>query len=206
MPGFPGGYPIPKDPHLRRWMAFVDGENLTLRAQEIAKTKNINFIEGKYYKKDVFIWFPGVRGTLNPGDTANLSMRLQDHAVRSYYYTSVFGDDNKIAEIKSKIWACGFDPQVFKKARKEEKAKGVDIALTIGMLSHAYMNNYDVALLFSGDGDYTPVVNEVKRLGKAVYICAFSRSGLSEELKIASDSFIDIEPDFEQLVDKNAKQ
>src|SRR3972149_607642 len=187
MPGFPGGYPIPKDPHLRRWMAFVDGENLTLRAQEIAKTKNINFIEGKYYKKDLF-------------------MRLQDHAVRSYYYTSVFGDDNKIAEIKSKIWACGFDPQVFKKARKEEKAKGVDIALTIGMLSHAYMNNYDVALLFSGDGDYTPVVNEVKRLGKAVYICAFSRSGLSEELKIASDSFIDIEPDFEQLVDKNAKQ
>lgn len=202
MSGF-SGIPVSHDPHLRRWMAFIDGENLTMRAQEIARSKNIELVEGKYYKKNVFIWFKGIKGTQKPGDTPGLAMRLQNHSVRSYYYTSVFGDDDKVTEVRSTIWACGFDPQVFKKEKRDEKAKGVDIALTIGMLSHAYMNNYDVALLFSGDGDYIPVVNEVKRLGKAVYVSAFLKSGLSRELRLASDSFIDIEPGFENLFETN---
>jgi hypothetical protein len=27
----------PADPHLRRWMLFVDGENFTMRAQKLAE-------------------------------------------------------------------------------------------------------------------------------------------------------------------------
>src|SRR3990170_4292562 len=104
MPGFYERMPEPKDPHLRRWMAFIDGENFTLRAQDVAKRRNIELRESIYYKKDIFIWFPRVKGTKKPEDTGNLTMRLQDYAIRSYYYTSVLGDDNKVAEIKSVIW------------------------------------------------------------------------------------------------------
>ena len=183
-------------------MEFVDGENFTIRAQKYALSQNIKLNEGNYYRKDAFIWFPDVSATMKMENTGKLDMRIQDHSVRSYYYTSICGDDKAILDLRTTIWNCGFDPHVFKKSRKEDKAKGVDIALTIGMLGHAYMNNYDVAILFSGDADYTPVVNEVKRLGKAVYVCGFSSSGLSADLKLASDAFIDIEPSFGCLVEK----
>jgi hypothetical protein len=44
--GLSGGIPIPSDPHLRRWMMFVDGENLTIRAQRLAQHKGIQLREG----------------------------------------------------------------------------------------------------------------------------------------------------------------
>ena len=40
-----------------------------------------------------------------------------------------------------------FPPEVFKRKREGEKAKGVDIALSKDLLSHAYLDNYDVAVL-----------------------------------------------------------
>src|SRR4051794_12186407 len=45
-------------------------------------------------------------------------------------------------------------------------AKGVDISLTKDMLVQAFLGNYDIAVLVAADGDYLPVVEEVKRLGK----------------------------------------
>jgi len=47
------------------------------------------------------------------------------------------------------------------------------------MLSHAFLNNYDVATLIAGDADYVPLVEEVKRLGKVVYVLFFVSNGLS---------------------------
>ena len=65
-----------------------------------------------------------------------------------------------------------------------------EIALTTDMLSHGYRNNYDAAVLFAGDGDYVPLVEEVKRLGKVVYIMFFQGSGVNNELRLASDTFL----------------
>ena len=86
---------------------------------------------------------------------------------------------------------------MFRKTRQEEKAKGVDIALAKDFLSHAFLNNYDVALLFAGDGDYIPLVEEVKRLGKIVCVVFFSEFGLNPELRIAADYFLPIDDAFE---------
>ena len=48
------------------------------------------------------------------------------------------------------------------------KEKCTDINLAIGMLTKAFYNTYDVALLFSGDKDYLKLVRELKRMGKIV--------------------------------------
>jgi hypothetical protein len=53
----------PIDPHLRRWMLFVDGENLTIRAQKLASDNAVNLQEGAEYRKNVFVWFPGLKAT-----------------------------------------------------------------------------------------------------------------------------------------------
>lgn len=46
--------------------------------------------------------------------------------------------------------------------------KGVDVQLAAHMLAHAFDNQYDTAILVSNDGDFTPVVAEVRRLNKKV--------------------------------------
>ncbi len=87
------------DPYLRRWMLFVDGENFTIRAQDVAQKKQIALTQGDFY-------------------------------------------------------------------------------------------------LISGDGDYVPLVSEVKRLGKVVCVAFFEDSGLNPELRLSADAFADIGQSF----------
>lgn len=184
----------PIDPHLRRWMFFVDGENLTLRAQKLATDKAVALVEGPLYVPHVYVWIPEVQPTQNIIPTARLG--VQAHAIRAYYYTSLVGDEQRLTGVKEALWALGFSPEVFKKTRQDEKAKGVDIALARDLLGHAYRNNFDVALLMAGDGDYVPLVSELKHLGKVIYVAFFAASGLSPELRLAADGFFELEPFF----------
>lgn len=48
--------------------------------------------------------------------------------------------------------------------------KGTDINLAVTMLTKAYSNAYDIAILVSGDTDYIPVVEVLHQLGKIVVI------------------------------------
>ena len=187
--------PEPIDPHLRRWMLFVDGENFTCRAQQVAKSQNVSLPEGPFHLRDTFIWVPDVLGTRAVQTTEGLSIPLQPHALRAHYYTSVVGDEEKIRGVKNDLFHIGFTPKVFKKS-KTRGSKAVDIALATDMLSHGYRNNYDVAVLFAGDGDYVPLVEEVKRIGKVVYISFFRGSGLNNELALASDTFMYVDEFF----------
>jgi uncharacterized LabA/DUF88 family protein len=86
---------------------------------------------------------------------------------------------------------------VSKRKKKGEKAKGVDIALSKDLLSHAYLDNYDVAVVIAGDGDYIPLLEEVKRRGKVVLGSFFSEEGLNPEFPLACDAFFPIDEIFE---------
>ena len=194
--------PKPVDPHLRRWMLFVDGENFTIRAQKLAKDKSLKLDEGDFYSPDIFVWIPGTKPTQNMIDSAPI--KAQPFAIRAYFYTSVVGDQQKLINIRRALHSLGFAPEVFKKDKKEEKAKGVDIALARDFLGHAFQNNYDVAVLVAGDGDYVPLVQEVKRLGKTVYLEFFKNYGLNEELYLASDSYFEMEQFFVDQWQKKA--
>jgi len=51
--------------------------------------------------------------------------------------------------------------------------KGVDVALATDLLSLAWENAYDAAILVSGDGDYVGAVSKVMSKGKNVEIASF---------------------------------
>lgn len=53
---------------------------------------------------------------------------------------------------------------------KNNKEKCTDINIATGLLTKAFHNSYDVALLFSGDRDYKKVIRELRRMGKIVGI------------------------------------
>lgn len=58
----------------------------------------------------------------------------------------------------------------------EFAVKGDDIYLATDMLSFAYENVYDTAVLVSGDGDFVPLIKKVQKLGKNVENAYFSVS------------------------------
>jgi uncharacterized LabA/DUF88 family protein len=177
------GYHAPPTPWGLRAMLFVDGENLCFRAQDMAKDTGQKLVGA--HERDVYYWpAQPLIDQLRLG--ASVPIRV---ILRSFYYCSAVADDPKLIDIRSKLKSLGFNaPCVFKKQTKREKSKQVDIQLSVDMLSNAYLGNYDVAILISGDADFVPVVREVQRLGKYVYLWSFD-SGLGPELKLAADCF-----------------
>lgn len=183
-------------PTVGRAMLFIDGENLSARFQDMA-SKGWTPLERVVHEKDVFTWDPQ---SVVPG----LNVVL-----RATYYTYIQGGTEGTLATAEKIKALSFQnyfqynahitglpntltPCVFQKP-KNRKAKGVDIQLTVDILTHAYQNNCDVIYIMSGDGDYAPVIAEVQRLGKLVFVSAFS-SGLSPQLRLSADRFQCLDP------------
>ena len=183
----------------RPWMLFVDGENLTIRAQEHVKENKMAIPESPpAYLKDVYFWPISTFG--DSSGIARFYPRLQDFCRRSYFYTSAKGDEEKLNSIRYTLRAVGFRPRVFKRTASR-KAKAVDIALATDMLSNAYRDNLDVAILASGDGDFLPIVEEVQRLGKAVYLLIVGDK-VSPALILASDHSRDFGAEVLQCCDQ----
>lgn len=185
--GAPDGFPFMSGT-CKKWMMFVDGENLTIRAQEIAQQKEVNLNDQQVfpvYLKDVYFWpagsLPSHHNFVRRADT-------ERYAERCYYYTSAPGDSPAIDQVVDALLEIGFHPVVMHKP-KGQRAKGVDISLTKDMLLQAFMGNYDVAILVAGDGDFVPLVDEVMRFGKKVVVAFWENNGLNPKLRRAADEF-----------------
>lgn len=174
-------------------MLFVDGENFTIRAQAVAKANQVELNNGPFFLNDVFLWFPNFPATRAMTNSDGTPTQVQHHAIRAHYYTSVVGDEVKLQETRASLHALGFQPSVFKKDKKSQRTKGVDISLATDVLSNTFQDNFDVAVLVAGDADYIPLIAEVKRKGKLVYLVFFGgpSAGLNRELELASDRFFD---------------
>ena len=68
--------------------------------------------------------------------------------------------------------------------------KGDDIHLATDMISFAYENKYDVAILVSGDGDFVPAIRKVQKLGKNVENAYFSVSRSSYLKQVCNSSIL----------------
>lgn len=177
-------------PSFRRLMVFVDGENLVCRYQAmISKGWSPRTADEVCHIKDVLIWHPRLS-----------QLVYTDAVIRATYYTYVVGDEKRVKDVRETIRSLEFSgnrdstlpktltPRVFKKSRRSAKAKGVDIQITVDILTNTYRNNIDTVLLLSGDGDYIPVITEVQRCGMQCYVSAFS-DGLHPDLPLIADQF-----------------
>jgi len=83
--------------------------------------------------------------------------------------------------------------------RREQglKEKGIDVKIAVDMVSMAYRDQYDVAVLVSSDGDYVELVHAVKDAGKHV-INAYFDANRSDALRHACDDVIRLEKDYFQ--------
>lgn len=161
-----------------RVMMFIDGENIAIRYKEMLGS---NAPEGHVeHVPDVMVWSSYASRRNGPQEF-----------IRRHYYTSCRGDEEKRYEIEEQLRRLGIEsPRVFQKQRSG-RSKRVDITLTTDMLSHAHRDNYDIAILVTGDEDYVPLVEAVKSEGKRVALWAL-KSGLSAALRRSADHFWDL--------------
>ena len=169
-------------------IAFVDGENLTLRYQALIR-EGRQPKPGTAHIPDVFVWQPNISRLV-----------INTDIIRISYYTSMVGDDDALAATKKSIASnyysmagdfygpCQLHPRVYKKLNKSTKSRLVDINIAIDVTRHAYNNSVDVVYLFSGDGDFVNLVEDAGRSGKRICVAAFS-SGLDQRLPVVADRF-----------------
>jgi len=75
-----------------------------------------------------------------------------------------------------------------------------DVGITVDAIKIS--PSLDVVLLFSGDGDFVPLVEYLKNHGKQVEVVAFSKS-TSSKLKEVADDFFDIGKSRKYLLKKS---
>jgi uncharacterized protein (TIGR00288 family) len=69
------------------------------------------------------------------------------------------------------------------------KKGNMDVELTIDAIEQA--GEYDIMILFSGDSDFQPLIKNLRRRGKKVYVFSSKRS-VSRELRTCADGYTDI--------------
>lgn len=172
-----------------RSILFVDGENLTMRYQDMLATGRTPR-QGIAYEQGTYIWSDRLTNKPYNG--------LPD-LVRVHYYTSVVGDSDRVECTQRDIAAIHFAsqgpdrrhegqlvPLVFKKDKKSKKTRNVDLQIIVDVMRYAFTDAVDRVYLATGDGDFIPLISEVMRRGKQVELLAFS-SGLSPLLRSRVD-------------------
>jgi uncharacterized LabA/DUF88 family protein len=181
---------------LKRVMAFADGENLVFRYQELLKSKRLPNTQVVVHEPDAFVW------------SSQVTLWTDMDLLRVTYYTSVVGDDQRVAQVEQRIANTRFScrasgagytgsaqliPRVHKKPAASRKTKVVDVDITMDVMRAAVDLPVDGIYLLTGDGDYLPLVREItRRTSKQVYLGAFS-SGLADELRSSVDNFVELD-------------
>lgn len=71
---------------------------------------------------------------------------------------------------------------------KEEK--GTDINIAVHVITKAFMNAYDTAVILSGDSDYVAVLDILNMLGKTTVVVGVNGQNISRLRKNSDDSYI----------------
>lgn len=113
--------------------------------------------------------------------------------VRPYYYDA---SKNEPAQNRffDKLRLIGYEVKELKLrqyGKSKPFQKGVDVALVTDLLTFAFKDNYDTAILCSGDKDYINAVEVIKDEGKRVEVAGFDHS-VARELKLVADRFVSL--------------
>lgn len=159
-----------------RLALFIDGPNLYAAARSLGFDIDYKLLLGEFLR----------RGRL----------------LRAYYYTSIL-DSEEYSPIRPLVdWLQynGFtmrtkpareyiDPQGRRKIRGS-----TDIQLAVDAMELAPL--IDHAVLFTGDGDFRPLVEAIQRKGVRVSVCSTIRSQpplIADELRRQADNFIELD-------------
>jgi uncharacterized LabA/DUF88 family protein len=163
----------------KRIMVFIDGGYLRERLKKMFTTDEVNY-GNLIYELGSHASFPGTMNGL----------------VRAYYYDAIpdaleavkfKAQMDYLRKVKQHDLIEVREGRAVKKGNGSLTQKGVDTLITMDMLTMAHGNQYDVAFLLSGDGDFVDLVYEVKHTGKQVWGAFFDDGCTPEVLRESFD-------------------
>jgi len=171
-----------------RLALFIDGSNLYAAAKALGFDIDYKLLRAEFMR----------RGKL----------------VRAFYYTALLENDeySPIRPLVDWLNYNGFTMRT--KPAKEytdslgrRKVKGnMDVELCVDAMELAA--HVDHVVLFSGDGDFKPLVEALQRKGVRVSVCSTIRSQppmISDDLRRQADNFIDLE-DLREVVGRPPRE
>jgi uncharacterized LabA/DUF88 family protein len=117
--------------------------------------------------------------------------------VAANYYNSKSSDAGDLAFYSRLRW-LGFTVILGPKKVPGRSQKEVDVQIAVDLISGAYTNLFDIALLASGDGDLAPAVRKLRSMNKPIEVASFRRQ-LSMSLTTAASRIIDLTSSISQF-------
>lgn len=127
------------------------------------------------------------------------------HVIRRFFYDAI--DENAKPEViekqiayLDKVKGLNDTHVVLGNVRKSKKKeqKGVDVQLAVDALEAAQLGIVDVIAILSGDEDFVPLVEAIRRAGPHVFVLAFN-SCVTKGLKDAADRYYSLPEDDHNL-------
>jgi uncharacterized LabA/DUF88 family protein len=153
-----------------RVMVFIDGSNLYHVLTQGCGRHDLQFdkfaLKLANGRKLQRIYYYNIRqeSDSNP----NMGVEQQKFLASMY--------DTPYVEVRLGIWKQRGDVMI---------EKGVDVMLATDLVTNAYNDHYDTAIVVSGDSDFYPALQAVKDVGKHVEVAAFDMNLSAESSRTA---------------------
>lgn len=155
-----------KKENSKRVSVYIDGANFYYGLKTINKRYSDIFFDFEKFVKEIV------------GENKLITIYYYNAPLKENFNKYVYWNQMKffarLRKIpKCKVVLCKRQKRVDRDEKEYYVIKGDDIHLSLDMLRDACKDKYDKAILISGDGDFTQLVNYVRKENKEVRIYAF---------------------------------
>lgn len=176
----------------RRAAVFVDGSNLykNLRNVGIKKGKlDYGSLSRKLVQTRTWVGTYFYGAPVRPEDEPEMARQQQ----RFFSYL----EKTKNVILKLGVLEPRYEPcKICKKTIHFMVEKGVDVLISVDMISKALANEYDDAYLVSADADFVPLVEFLRYVCKKKVYCVSPKGSKYGKLAKVCDTAIPIDQDF----------
>ena len=166
-------YPVPP---YKQAMVFIDGGYVRDGFKKLLGHERIDF--RRLADDSAHYFIPPVSGRVTRIYYYDAIVNASDDPDRYRKQSEYF---HSIALVRSFEVKLG---RLVKTGSGDYRQKGVDILISIDMLTKAFQNFYDIAVFIGGDDDFVDLVNAVKRMtNKEVYGVAFQHNASQKLLE-----------------------
>lgn len=182
---------------MHKVMTFIDYQNFNINLIHHyggkGQLKNINYVAlSKQINQQIPLHSEVIKTYLFAYRPCDSLLQLDSYAkyyrwltsIKNTPYMEIIEGRQEIRPIRGKTIDIN-DPSSYHTEEKE-----TDINLATHMLSKAFQNAYDIAVLVSGDTDYIKVVETLHNIGKTVVIAHFGHQDASRYNGICDDHII----------------
>lgn len=170
----------------QRTAVFIDGSNLYHDLLKNFGQANIDFL--------AFVKFLIGKDKLVKTYYYNAPVNQKENPEKYKNQQKFFSSLEKVAKFEVKLG------RLEKRPKGPPVEKGVDVRIAVDMVTHAYSNIYDTAVLVSGDADFVPAIKAVQDFGREVINVCFPKTKSFHLNQICNNTIIINKEKFSELL------